>query len=83
MTEHLISFIDLEQYLPDELRNLENSQTAIPAIAKDRKMLALIEQAVQEVPTSHDIYLGDGAKSIRISSGIHPSCINIPSLLDA
>lgn len=68
MTEHQIFFIELEQYLPDELRRLENPQTAIPVIAKDRRMLLLIDQAIQEVLTCHDIYLGDARKISNISS---------------
>lgn len=67
MIEQQISFVDLEHYLPDELRQLENPQTAIPAIAKDQKRLSLIELAVQEVHTSHDIYLGDSRNITEMS----------------
>ena len=55
-------FTDLHRYLPQEVRGLENPQTAIPALAKERRLLALIEQAVQEVPTTHDLYLGDARR---------------------
>jgi DNA modification methylase len=43
----------LEGFVPNELRQIDNSQTAIPALAKDAAMLARIEQAVQRVPTRH------------------------------
>jgi DNA modification methylase len=55
----------LEGYLPAELQDLGDPQTAIPAIAKDRRLLRLIREAVQQVPTRHDIYLGD-ARSLKL-----------------
>jgi modification methylase len=53
---------DLESFLPQELCGLENPQTAIPALAKDARLLSLVEQAVQDVPTSHSLYLGDARR---------------------
>ncbi len=50
---------DLDRYLPEELRSLDNPQTALPSIAKDSKLLGLISEAVQQVPTTHDLRLGD------------------------
>ncbi len=61
-TTHEAPTTDLAEYLPDELRSLENPQTAIPAIAKDQKLLGLIAEAVQQVPTSHDLFLGDARR---------------------
>jgi DNA modification methylase len=61
-------FTDLERHLPQELRDLENPQTAIPALAKNRKLLDLVEQAVQEVPTTHDLYLGDARRMSGIAA---------------
>lgn len=63
------SFTDLDRHLPSELQALENLQTAIPAIAKDRKLLALSEQAVQEVPTTHELYLGDARRMSGLAAG--------------
>ena len=62
------SCTDLDEYLPSELRLQENPQTAIPAIAKDRKLLALIDEAVQEVPTTHELYLGDARRMSGLGS---------------
>lgn len=50
---------DLSPYVPEELRKIEDPQTAIPRIAKDARSIHLIERAVQHVPTSHSLYLGD------------------------
>jgi hypothetical protein len=49
----------VDDFVPDELAKLENVQTAIPAIAKDARLIDLIEEAVKRVPTAHDLRLGD------------------------
>lgn len=64
-----VSFTDLDEYLPTELRCLENPQTAIPAITKDRKLLGFVEAAVQQVPTIHDLYLGDAREMPGLARG--------------
>jgi DNA modification methylase len=53
---------EADKYLPPELRSLDDPQTAIPAIAKDPKLTRLIEDAVGEVPTEHELYLADARK---------------------
>ncbi|MEX0678120.1 MAG: site-specific DNA-methyltransferase [Pirellulales bacterium] len=50
---------DLADFLPNELRRLDDPQTELPRIAKDRKLTTLIEAAVREIPTQHDLRLGD------------------------
>ena len=57
--QFLSEALDLADYLPKELRHLENPQTAIPKIAKDRGTMSRIESAIQTIPTSHRLYLGD------------------------
>jgi len=49
----------VEDYVPARLWNLKDPQTAIPAIAKDQDLLKLIDEAVQQVPTWHEVRLGD------------------------
>lgn len=46
-------------YFPQAAENLENPQTDIPRLAKDRKALEKIEFAVQQLPTKHRLYLAD------------------------
>lgn len=46
-------------YLPPEFQSLDDPQTAIPAIAKNKKALKSIRDAVQQVPTFHELRLGD------------------------
>ncbi|MBN1396352.1 MAG: hypothetical protein JW959_15110, partial [Pirellulales bacterium] len=38
---------------------MTDPRTTIPAIAKEPELLALIDHAVQEVPTTHDLFCGD------------------------
>jgi len=54
-----------EDFVPEGLRELDNPQTALPAIAKDPKKTALIEEAVRRIPTQHDLFLGD-ARSVKL-----------------
>ena len=54
-----------EQFVSNELSALADPQTAIPAIAKDARLIAMIEEAVKRVPTHHDLCLGD-ARAMRL-----------------
>lgn len=50
---------NLASLVPDEFRELSDPQTAIPRIARDPASMKSIEVAVQHVPTSHRLCLGD------------------------
>ncbi len=54
-----------EEFVPEELAALDNPQTALPAIAKDARLIALIEEAIKQIPTRHDLHLGD-ARTIKL-----------------
>ena len=49
-------------FLPDSVVNLENPQTDIPRIAKDRKSVGEIEAAVQQVETEHRLVQSDARR---------------------
>jgi modification methylase len=51
--------IDLSEFLPRELRGIQDLQTAIPRIAKDADILGAIRQAVGRIPTKHLLIHGD------------------------
>ena len=51
--------LDLFEYLPEELREIDNPQTAIPRIAKDKRLTGIIEDTVQRLPSKHTLYLQD------------------------
>ena len=50
---------DLSRYVPQELVQIGDPQTAIPRVAKNPESIQLIERAVQKVPTSHSLYHRD------------------------
>src|ERR1700677_52289 len=59
-------------YLPEELQALENHQKDLPRIAKDPKLLRLIEQAVQHIPTKHDFHRQDArAMQVLAPESVH------------
>ena len=57
--------VSAEDYLPDGLPSLDDPQIALPAIAKDVRLIERIQEAVQRIPTSHEILLGD-AREMRL-----------------
>jgi len=50
---------NLSEFLPKELRQLTDIQTAIPRIAKDVVLIELIRKAVASIPTRHVLVHGD------------------------
>jgi modification methylase len=54
--------VDLAKFVPEELRHLGDLQSAIPEIAKNEALLALIERAVKEIPTRHVLIHGDARR---------------------
>src|SRR3989339_396542 len=60
-----------EDHIPPALRDPLDPQTSIPAMAKDRKLLGLIQEAVQQVPTSHKLCLGDARAMTIEPESVH------------
>src|SRR5882672_10378006 len=50
---------ELAKFIPAEIYPLNDPQTDIPRIAKDKRLTRLIEDAVRRVPTIHRLNLGD------------------------
>jgi len=61
----------MEEYVPAELRSLDDPQTAIPAIAKDRRLLSLVDEAVQQIPTRHHLCLADAREMEVEPESVH------------
>jgi DNA modification methylase len=57
--------LPLQEYLPPGLEDLDDPQTAIPRIAKDRSLTRQIEQAMRTIPTRHDLWNED-ARAMRL-----------------
>ncbi len=49
----------LQEFVPPEIGELADPQTDIPRMAKDRSLMARIEQALGHIPTRHEMRLGD------------------------
>ncbi len=63
--------ISYEAFVPSELSVLPNPQKALPAIAKDPRLTKLIESAVRQIPTRHELFLAD-AREMKIKpSSVH------------
>jgi DNA modification methylase len=61
----------LAAYLPDRLGDLANTQKAIPRIAKDPSLTALIEQTLPTIPTRHVLRLGDARSMALPPESVH------------
>src|SRR5690349_9741464 len=59
LQDHFVGENDLSRYVPKEFARIVDPQIAIPGIAKDSASIRLIESAIQHVPTSHSLHLGD------------------------
>lgn len=62
---------DLTAFVPEELRTIENPQTALPSIAKDTRLLSEIEHSVQRIPTSHVLYRQDSRETSLAPESLH------------
>lgn len=65
--------VDLSSFVPRELTNLGDPQTAIPRLAKDEHAVRIIEDAVRAVPTTHRLYLADA----RQMPGLEPESVHL------
>lgn len=68
-----VAAVDLSAFVPGELRHLGDPQTAIPRLAKDKRAVQTIEQAVQTVPTTQRLHLGDA----REMSNLEPESVHL------
>ena len=60
---------DLAAWVPEELRSLPDPQTAIPAIARNPRLVSLIDNAVRSIPTRHQLFLRDSRSLSDLERG--------------
>ena len=60
--EALTQLFDPARYLPLDIGEIEDHQTALPRIAKDRSLVAAIEEKLELIPTQHHLYCTDARK---------------------
>ncbi len=63
----------LDQSVPEELRSIENPQTTIPAIARDRCLMSLIDDAVRSIPTTYHLLHRDA----RLLDDLKPNSVQL------
>lgn len=68
------SKVSIEQFgsfVPEPMRSLSDPQTDLPRIARDQRLMALIEAGVRRIPTRHDVWLGDSRSMSLRPSSVH------------
>jgi modification methylase len=71
MLDRIRGELAVEEFLPDGLPPLGNPQTALPAIAKDNALMAIVDEAVRSVPTHHAISVGDAREMKLEPNSVH------------
>src|SRR5271169_2036246 len=61
--------MNLAAYLPDEVARLPQSQTTIPAVARDDRLMDTISRAARLVPSRHELILGDARRLEQTADG--------------
>ena len=75
---------DLATFLPFDPAELGDHQKALPAIAKDVKRIAAIEEAVSRIPTTHALYNSDARRMAFLKPGsVHLVVTSPPYACDA
>jgi DNA modification methylase len=72
-SEEVVGSSHLDGFIPPEVLPLNNPQTDIPRIAKDERLIQLIEEAIQRVPTLHRIKRGDA----RAMDALPPESVHL------
>ncbi len=62
----------LDKLVPEDLRNLEDPSRDLPRLAKEPAAMARIESALRQVPTRHEVVLGDSR-----SVGLAPESVHL------
>lgn len=61
----------IDDLVPPELQEIENPQTALPAIAKNPRLMRLIDGALRRIPTHHEMHLGDARRLKLAENSVH------------
>jgi DNA modification methylase len=64
-----LGHLDLAEFVPEELQSLGDLQSAIPEVARNEALLALVERAAREVPTRHVLVHGDARRMSKEKVG--------------
>ena len=56
----------LAEYVPPELQQVADPDTAIPELARNVRAMAAVDEAIRRVPSTHDLYLSDARTPPRL-----------------
>jgi len=63
---------NLDNYLPQSLRSLDDPQRSLPRIAKNPELTRLIESVLPQIPTTHDLFLADSRDApVPLPESVH------------
>jgi DNA modification methylase len=54
-----VALDNLSEYIPSELQNVKDLDTAIPELAKNAQAMAALEAAIRNIQTQHELFLTD------------------------
>lgn len=66
LDERVSGTAGLAEFVPAEVYPLHNPQTDLPRIAKDKKLIQLIDEAVRRIPTAHVLHLSDARAMMEL-----------------
>jgi len=70
--------VDFGAFLPLDLRNIGDLQTAIPRIAKDQRLIRAIRESAERIPSRHVLVRDDARNMSRELTGTVQLVITSP-----
>ena len=61
----------LDTFVPEPFRHLADPSRELPRIAKDPSKMAMIAAALEQVPTRHQLLLGDARRAVLPPESVH------------
>ena len=61
----------LVSFVPEQFRHLEDPSRELPRIAKDPSGMSMIATAVDQIPTHHQLLLGDARRAVLPDESVH------------
>ena len=74
----MLDTASLETLVPEPFRNLKDPSRDLPRIAKDPSGMAMIADAVEQVPTHHHLLLGDARRAVLSPGSVHLALTSPP-----
>lgn len=63
--------MSLASFVPEQFRSLKDPSRDLPRIAKDPSGMSIIAAAVEQIPTHHQLLLGDARRAVLPDESVH------------